>query len=484
MPNPSRYALIGTTVIGAYHLAAIQQMEQEGSVRLAAVADPVLAHLSDLRAKLERYIKSCPSCQQSKPSRRKPYGELLPVRTPSQPFEVLALDFVVGLPEGAGFDAMLVTTCKLSKWIRILPGREDYSSEDWAIKFWDEVVRHQALPAALLSDRDPKFTSKFWECLLRKHKIKKLMTAGYHPNADGQAERSNQSVEIALRCLLAGQYEENWTKLLPEVELALNTSRNASTGRSPYEVIYGFKPRLDITPKSDDEEVQDFAEKRQLIRKDVETALELAQTKMAIQYDQHHTTPLFRGKVWLRLIRSGKGYKMPGSSKLSPIRTGPFTIKRQVGQLAWELELPEHMKIHPVISCIHLEQYEEDPFHRLPPEPKPVVVDGQDEYVVEKLLQDLDGKIEVKWKGLAETTWEPRENLAKDIPEKLKAFDKSRKGGKPKFTIAELLQKSGSKIQVRWEGYDETTWEPRARLLQDVPEMVRAFEAGLGKGGA
>jgi hypothetical protein len=103
-------------------------------------------------------------------------------------------------------------------------------------------VRHQSLPTFIVSDRDVKFTGKFWRTVLDKHKITGLITAGYHAAANGQAERSNETIKIAWRCLLVGQYEEIWSKIIPEVKLVINTSWNVVTKRSPFKIVYGFKP--------------------------------------------------------------------------------------------------------------------------------------------------------------------------------------------------------------------------------------------------
>lgn len=77
-------------------------------------------------------------------------------------------------------------TCKYTKYVRIMPGREDWSAEDWAKAFFSQVVRHHQLPRVIVSDRDAKFTGKFWRGLLQKCRMQGHLTAAYHPAADGQ----------------------------------------------------------------------------------------------------------------------------------------------------------------------------------------------------------------------------------------------------------------------------------------------------------
>ena len=90
--------------------------------------------------------------------------------------------------------------------------------------------------------------------------------------------------------------------------------------------------------------------------------------------------------IWLKVVRMGTGYRIPGSSKLSPIKVGLFTVKRRVGQLAYELDLPKRYKFHPVISCIRLEQCHADGFDRqLDQQQRPLVVDGEERWIVENV---------------------------------------------------------------------------------------------------
>ena len=80
-------------------------------------------------------------------------------------------------------------------------------------------------------------------------------------------------------------------------------------------------------------------------------AIVLAKARMAVNYDAKNQPIQLQGSAWIRLVRHKQpGYVLPHSSKLSPIRYSPFPIKRQVGRLAYELDLPHHVKIHPVIS--------------------------------------------------------------------------------------------------------------------------------------
>ena len=190
--------------------------------------------------------------------------------------------------------------------------------------------------------------------------------------------------------------------------MQLNSLVSGSTGKIPFEIIYGIAPSLAIQSAIYLPDAQDFVETRETIRKEAVDTLELAKARMALHYDKTHQPPQLHGKVYLKLAKSGRPrYYVKGNSKLSAAKVGLFPIKRRISNLAYELELPAKMRIHPMISVAWLEQHTDDDEHgRVISAPPPVMVDGQDEYVVEKLLrQSADGsKIKVKWKQYDETT--------------------------------------------------------------------------------
>ena len=181
-------------------------------------------------------------------------------------------------------------TDKFSKVVRLIPGNEKDTAEIWAGRFFDFIYRTWGIPTRFISDRDPKFISAFWKALFTKCGVTLGMITAYHPSADGQVERINQTVETALRCLLVKQYEENWDALLSEIEYALNTAENASSSITPFEALYGVKPRDFLTNMipSNDPAAANFLKTRETIRNDTFDAIKLAEAKMAARYDARH----------------------------------------------------------------------------------------------------------------------------------------------------------------------------------------------------
>ena len=120
-------------------------------------------------------------------------------------------------------------------------------------------------------------------------------------------------------------------------------------------------------------------------------SVNMAQAKMAILWDRKHRPPNLTGKVYIKVAKQGiPVYHILGSSSSTAKKLGPFQIRRKIGNLASELDLPTNMRIHPVISVIHLKQAKEDEFERQDPStlaPSLIIVDGSEQWVVEKIVR-------------------------------------------------------------------------------------------------
>jgi transposase InsO family protein len=95
--------------------------------------------------------------------------------------------------------------------------------------FFDQVYRHYGLPKIIISDRDPRFTGTFWQCLFKLAGTKLSMSTAYHPQSDGQTERANRTLVQALRSYVSSRHDD-WDNHLPLIEFAYNNTVNASTG--------------------------------------------------------------------------------------------------------------------------------------------------------------------------------------------------------------------------------------------------------------
>lgn len=174
---------------------------------------------------------------------------------------------------------------------------------------------------------------------------------------------------------------------------------------------------MPTTTSSDDTEATQFLDNPAQLHNSARDTMDLAKAKMAIFFNLKHTLPTFNERVYIRLAKNGQGYEVPSSSKFSPLALGPFQTKHKVSNLAYKLELPANMKIHPAISIIHLEQHAPDKSNRrIPAKPDPVMVDGHEEFKIDKILDQHTDKCLVRWGDLNEETLEPVRNLMELIP--------------------------------------------------------------------
>ena len=119
------------------------------------------------------------------------------------------------------------------------------TNEETAALVMREVFWHHGLPNSIISDRGPQFVSKFWKHLFKMLKVSCNLSSGYHPQTDGQAERTNQTLEQYFRCFLSYQ-QDDWADILHFAEFAYNNAIHSSTRVSPFYAYTGFHPRWSV----------------------------------------------------------------------------------------------------------------------------------------------------------------------------------------------------------------------------------------------
>jgi len=210
-----------------------------------------------------------------------------------------------------------------------------------------EIVRLHGVPVSIVSDRDSRFTSKFWKRLHEAMGTKLNFSSAYHPQTDGQSERTIQILEDMLRlCVL--DFKGNWIQFLPLIEFAYNNSFQATIGMVPYEALYGRKCRSPLYWDEVGERqllgpdiVQDTKDKIVLIRKRMLTA----HSRQKSYADQHRRKLEFEvgDQVFLKVSPMKGVIRFGKKGKLSPRYVGPFEVKEVVGQVAYRVALPPEL---------------------------------------------------------------------------------------------------------------------------------------------
>jgi len=275
----------------------------------------------------------------------------------------------------------------------------------------------------------------------------KLSTA-YYPQTDGQTERVNQELEQYLRVFIDHR-QEQWPDWLGMVEFAYNKIY-AATKVSPFKVNYGQDPRMGFEGrrKGKYEAAGKFIEKMKKIQEEAKAALGKAQEEIRKFADRKREKgEEYRVGDLVLLSMKDLKWQMKGrrSEKLTERFVGPYKIKGIISSNAVELELPKSIRIHPVVNVSRVQLYKPQVEGQKKTPPKPVIIEGEEEFKVEKILNKRivwgKEKFLVQWKGYMaeEDMWESRENLG-NVKELVEEFERKYRKEAEKLRRQELKE--------------------------------------------
>ena len=185
------------------------------------------------------YVRSCDECQHNKSPRHAKYGLLQLLEVPYTAWTSISTDFITQLPGSQVCTQIMVIVDHFTKMAHYISLATDATTKEVADTFLREVWRLHGLPSDFIPDMDAKFSGEFWESLCKSLGIKQRMLTAYHPQTDGQTERTNQVLEGYLRNFV--NYDQNnWHQLLPLAEYAYNNSKASAHKLTPFFANYGF----------------------------------------------------------------------------------------------------------------------------------------------------------------------------------------------------------------------------------------------------
>lgn len=374
-----------------------------------------------MHAEVDRFVTTCHSCQRNKTSNRAPAGKLQPLPIPGRRWECVSMDLITQLPcSKNGHTAIAVFVDKLSKMVHFQPCATDSGALAFANHMVTAVFRLHGIPKTIISDRDPRFVSKFWEEVCRLLGTKQALSSAYHPESDGQTERVNRVLEDVLRHYVSPQ-QDDWDTYLPMAEFAINNSWHESTGCTPFFLNYGQHPHTPASvqlPSKVPAALQFTAGINAAVRRAKEL-LHAAQSRQKQYADRKRREETYVVGDDVLLATKNVTFKNPGTKKLLPRFIGPFKVAKVISPVAYRLTLPESMQCHDVFHVSLLRRYKSD--GRTQPPPPPMEVEGEFEYEVEAILADRPSgrrgaqrEFLLKWKGYGpeNNTWEPEGNLS------------------------------------------------------------------------
>ncbi|KAD2806136.1 hypothetical protein E3N88_39513 [Mikania micrantha] len=315
-----------------------------------------------MKKHIAEYVGRCLTCLKVKAEHQRPSGLLQQPEIPMWKWDQISMDFITKLPRTShSHDSIWVIVDRLTKSAHFIPIREDYSMDRLAKLYINEIVSRHGIPISIISDRDSRFTSRFWQTLQNALGTQINMSTAYHPQTDGQTERTNQTLEDMLRsCVI--DFGGSWDVHLPLVEFSYNNSYHTSIKCAPFEALYGRKCRSPICWSEVGESqvigpelIQETTDKIALIQERIKAARDRQKS-----YADNRRRPLefqigdlvmLKVSPWKGIFRFGK------RGKLSPRFVGPFKILERIGSVAYRLELPSELgNIHDVFHVSNLKK--------------------------------------------------------------------------------------------------------------------------------
>nr|GFC63517.1 putative reverse transcriptase domain-containing protein [Tanacetum cinerariifolium] len=168
-----------------------------------------------IKRDIAEYVSRCLTCFKVKTEHQKPSRLLQQPKIPEWKWEKIKMDLVTKLPRSSdGYDAIWFVVDRLTKSANFLPIREDYKTKKLARIYINEIVARHGVPVSIISDRDGRFASHLWQALQEVLGTKLHMSTAYHPETDGQSERTIQTLENMLRAYVM-DFGGSWDTHLP-----------------------------------------------------------------------------------------------------------------------------------------------------------------------------------------------------------------------------------------------------------------------------
>ena len=387
---------------------------------------------SGMKRDIVEFVSKCLTCQKVKSEHKRPAGLLQPLDIPVWKWDDIAMDFVLGLPRTkSGNDTLWVIVDRLTKSAKFIPMNNQWDMDQLARAYLKNIVRYHGVPRSIVSDRDIRYVSKFWEAFQKALGTELLRSTSFHPATVGQTERTNRTLEDMLR-VVALDRQGSWDECLDMVEFSYNNSYQASIQMAPFEALYGRRCRNPVCWDDFSESVtlgpamlEEMADQVKMIRE----RLKAAQDRQKSYADLKRRPDEFAvgDFVLLRVSPMKVVMRFGKRGKLSPKFIGPYEITEKVGKVAYRLALPNELgKVHDVFHISQLKRYVPDKSHVLDPEP--LDLDENLSYE-EKPIKILDSKVrstrrkdikmvKVLWANqrTQEATWETEDSMREKYP--------------------------------------------------------------------
>ncbi|GJX40417.1 putative reverse transcriptase domain-containing protein [Tanacetum coccineum] len=358
----------------------------------------------NMKADIVTYVSKCLTCSKVKAENQRPSGLLVQPKIPEWKWDNITMDFVTKLPKSPqGHDIIWVIVDRLTKSAIFMPMRETDSIEKLARLY----IKEKALGASL------------------------DMSTAYHPETDGQSERTIQTLEDMLRACVI-DFGNGWIKHLPLVEFSYNNSYHASIKAAPFEELYGRKCRSPVcwaevgeAQLTGPDLIQETTEKIIQIKQRMQAARDRQKSYADLKHKpmefQVRDRVMLKVSPWKRVVRFGKW------GKLNPRYVRPFKVLEKIRYVAYKLKFPQELRrVHNTFHVSNLKKcYSDEPL-AVPLEG--LHVDDNLQFVEEPVeimeheIKQLKGSriplVKVRWNSRRgpEFTWERKDLFKKKYP--------------------------------------------------------------------
>nr|GFC68696.1 putative reverse transcriptase domain-containing protein [Tanacetum cinerariifolium] len=294
-----------------------------------------------------------------------------------------------------------------------------------------EIVTRRGIPISIISDRDPRFASNFWRAFQKALGTRLDISTAYHPQTDGQSERTIQTLEDMLRACVIN-FGNGWERHLPLVEFSYNNSYHASIKAAPFEALYGHKCRSPVcwadvgdAQLTGPEIIQETTEKLVQIKQRIQAASDRQKSYADVRRKplefQVGDKVMLKVSPWKGVVRFSK------RGKLNPRYIGHFKVLAKVGTVAYRLELPQQLsRVHSTFHISNLNKCLSDeplaiPLDELHIDDRLRFVEEPVEIMdreIKRLRQSRISIIKVRWnsKRGPEFTWEREDQFKQKYP--------------------------------------------------------------------
>ncbi|GKE12014.1 hypothetical protein Tco_1415565 [Tanacetum coccineum] len=386
----------------------------------------------NMKADIATYVSKCLTCAKVKAEHQRPSGLLVQPDIPKWKWEKITMDFITKLHKtAAGFNLIWVIVDRLTKSAHFLPMRETDSTENLTRLYMKEIVARHGIPVSIIFDRDSHFTSRVWQSLHKALGTQLDLSTAYHPQTNGQSERTIQTLEDMLRAYVI-DFRNGWDRHIPLVKFSYNNSYHTSIKVAPFKEIYGRKCRSPICwAKVGEAQLTGPKISHETMKKifKIWDRMQAAHDRQKSYADKRRRPLEFEvgDKVMLKVAPWKGVIRFEKRGKLNRRYIGPFQIIERIGLVAYRLELPQELsRVHNVFYVCNLKKYLSDDTLVIPLEEiqlddklyfgeEPVEIMDRE---VKQLKRSRIPIVKVRWNARRgpEYTWEREDQFREKYP--------------------------------------------------------------------